>query len=270
MVKPLMVDSSSDSDSGSGSGSESPAHPLKHIAVIMDGNNRWAKQRGLGGIAGHEAGVERIRDILRAAKERGVEAVSLFAFSSENWKRPELEVRGLMSLFSSYLKKEAKKLRDDGVRLRVVGNRNQFSDRLKRLIADAEGITASGKFTLVLCVDYGGRWDIANAAQKIASEVQMGRLRPPDINEATVDKFLQTTGLPDPDLCIRTAGEQRISNFLLWQMAYTEFYFADCYWPDFDPAALTVAIDEYYSRQRRFGLRDGVDDLPSRGVVKSV
>ena len=270
MVKPLMVDSNSDSGSGPGPSIESPAHPLKHIAVIMDGNNRWAKQRGLGGIAGHEAGVERIRDILRAAKERGVEAVSLFAFSSENWKRPELEVRGLMSLFSSYLKKEAKKLRDDGVRLKVVGNRNQFSDRLKRLIADAEGFTASGKFTLVLCVDYGGRWDIANAAQKIASEVQMGRLRPSDINEATVDKFLQTTGLPDPDLCIRTAGEQRISNFLLWQMAYTEFYFADCYWPDFDPAALTVAIDEYYSRQRRFGLRDGVDDLPSRGVVKGV
>jgi undecaprenyl diphosphate synthase len=165
MVKPLMVDSSADSSSGN----ESSTHPLKHIAMIMDGNNRWAKQRGLSGIAGHEAGVERIRDILRAAKERGVEAVSLFAFSSENWKRPELEVRGLMSLFSSYLKKEAKKLRDDGVRLRVVGNRSRFSDRLKRLIADAEGITASGQFTLVLCVDYGGRWDIANAAQKIAS-----------------------------------------------------------------------------------------------------
>jgi undecaprenyl diphosphate synthase len=250
----------SDSKSDSSSDFENVTHPLKHVAVIMDGNNRWAKQRGLSGVAGHEAGVERIRDILHAAKARGIEVVTLFAFSSENWKRPELEVRGLMTLFSSYLKKEAKKLRDDGVRLKVVGNRSHFSDRLKRLIDDAETLTASGQFTLVLCVDYGGRWDIASAAQKIASEVQMGRLRPSDITEHTVGKFLQTEGLPDPDLCVRTAGEQRISNFLLWQMAYTEFYFANCYWPDFDTAALNVAVDEYYSRQRRFGLRDTVED----------
>ena len=257
-----MADSNSKSDSSPYSGSEfdSVTHPLKHVAVIMDGNNRWAKQRGLPGVAGHEAGVERIRDILHAAKARGVEVVTLFAFSSENWKRPELEVRGLMALFSSYLKKEAKKLRDDGVRLKVVGSRSRFSDRLKRLIDDAETLTASGAFTLVLCVDYGGRWDIASATQKIAAEVQMGRLRPSDITEATVGKFLQTEGLPDPDLCVRTAGEQRISNFLLWQMAYTEFYFANCYWPDFDTAALNVAVDEYYSRQRRFGLRDAVDE----------
>jgi undecaprenyl diphosphate synthase len=247
------------------------AHPLKHVAIIMDGNNRWAKERGLGGIRGHEAGVERIREILKAAKQRGVKVVSLFAFSSENWKRPELEVRGLMSLFSSYLKNEAKALRDDGVRLKVVGDRNQFSDRLKRLIDDAESMTASGEFTLVLCVDYGGRWDIATAAQKIASEVQTGRLRPSDINEAVLSKHMQLGSMPDPDLCIRTAGEQRISNFLLWQMAYTELYFADCYWPDFDAAALDIAIDEYYSRQRRFGLRntsdgsDYNDKSPSRG-----
>jgi undecaprenyl diphosphate synthase len=241
---------------------ENSTHPLKHIAIIMDGNNRWAKERGLGGIGGHEAGVERIRDILKAAKQRGVKVVSLFAFSSENWKRPDLEVRGLMSLFSSYLKKEAKALRDDGVRLKVIGNRSHFSDRLKRLIDDAETMTASGEFTLVLCVDYGGRWDIASAAQKVASEVQTGRLRPSDINEAVLGKYMQMDGMPDPDLCIRTAGEQRISNFLLWQMAYTEFYFADCYWPDFDASALDLAIDEYYSRQRRFGLRktpDGAD-----------
>ena len=230
-------------------------HPLQHIAIIMDGNNRWAKDRGLGGIGGHEAGVERIRDILKAAKQRGVKVVSLFAFSSENWKRPDLEVRGLMSLFSSYLKKEAKALRDDGVRLKVVGNRSQFSGRLKRLIEDAEAMTASGEFTLVLCVDYGGRWDIATAAQKVAQEVQVGRLRPSEIDENLLTKYMQLDGLPDPDLCIRTAGEQRISNFLLWQMAYTEFYFADCYWPDFDAAALDLAVDEYYSRQRRFGLR---------------
>jgi len=249
---------------------ENSTHPLKHIAIIMDGNNRWAKERGLGGIGGHEAGVERIRDILKAAKARGVKVVSLFAFSSENWKRPDLEVRGLMSLFSSYLKKEAKALRDDGVRLKVVGNRSHFSDRLKRLIDDAETMTASGEFTLVLCVDYGGRWDIANAAQKVASEVQTGRLRPADIDEALLGKYMQMDGMPDPDLCIRTAGEQRISNFLLWQMAYTEFYFADCYWPDFDASALDLAIDEYYSRQRRFGLRKAPDsgDKPAgRGEI---
>ena len=264
-----MADSDSKSDSSSDF--ENVTHPLKHVAVIMDGNNRWAKQRGLSGVAGHEAGVERIRDILHAAKARGIEVVTLFAFSSENWKRPELEVRGLMALFSSYLKKEAKKLRDDGVRLKVVGNRSHFSDRLKRLISDAETLTASGQFTLVLCVDYGGRWDIASAAQKIASEVQMGRLRPSDITEDTVGKFLQTEGLQDPDLCVRTAGEQRISNFLLWQMAYTEFYFANCYWPDFDAAALNMAVDEYYSRQRRFGLRDQVeDDAASDGETISV
>lgn len=237
------------------------AHPLKHVAIIMDGNNRWAKQRGLGGIAGHEAGVERIRDALRAAKKIGINTMTLFAFSSENWKRPDLEVRGLMSLFSSYLKKEDKALRDDGVRLKVIGNRGHFSDRLKTLINDTETLTANGTLTLYLCVDYGGRWDIANTAKTMATEVQMGRLRPSEINEEVFGKYLQQDGIPDPDLCIRTAGEKRISNFLLWQMAYSELYFADCYWPDFDAKALEMAANEYYSRQRRFGLRDDSDPV---------
>ena len=234
------------------------AHPLKHVAVIMDGNNRWAKQRGLSGIAGHEAGVERIRDILKAAKNHNINTVTLFAFSSENWKRPEFEVRGLISLFSSYLKREAKGLRDDSVRLKVIGNRSHFSERLRGLISETESLTASGTFTLYLCVDYGGRWDIARTAQVMASEVQMGRLRSTDIDEALFDKYMHKDGIPDPDLCIRTAGEQRISNFLLWQLAYSELYFADCYWPDFDANAFELAIAEYYRRQRRFGLR--VDD----------
>ena len=234
-------------------------HPLKHVALIMDGNNRWAKERGLSGIAGHEAGVERIRDVLRAAKEKGVEALTLFAFSSENWNRPNLEVRGLMSLFSSYLKKETKALRDDGVCLKVIGNRSQFSDRLKRIIRDAEAATATGKLALYLCVDYGGRWDVANTAKLLALEVQTGRLRPTDISEELFDQYMQKDGIPDPDLCIRTAGDKRLSNFLLWQMAYTELYFTECYWPDFDGNALNVAIDEYHRRQRRFGMRDIAD-----------
>ena len=244
-------------------------HPLKHVAIIMDGNNRWAKQRGLGGITGHEAGVERIRGILEAARSNGIDTVTLFAFSSENWQRPELEVRGLMSLFSSYLKKEAKALRDDGVRLRVIGSRSHFSDRLKRLIRDTETMTASGAFTLNLCVDYGGRWDIARAAQTLASEVQMGRLRSSDIDEEVFNTYMQQGGITDPDLCIRTAGEQRISNFLLWQLAYTELYFAECYWPDFDAKALELAVEEYYSRQRRFGLRDNSGNASEQDADES-
>ena len=241
-------------------------HPLKHVALIMDGNNRWAKERGLSGIAGHEAGVERIRDILGAAKEKGVEALTLFAFSSENWNRPDLEVRGLMSLFASYLKKETKALRDDGVCLKVIGNRSQFSDRLKRIIREAEAATAAGKLALYLCVDYGGRWDVANTAKRLALEVQTGRLRPSDISEELFGRYMQKDGIPDPDLCIRTAGDKRLSNFLLWQMAYTELYFTECYWPDFDGNALNVAIDEYHRRQRRFGVRD-IDDAGEGALV---
>ena len=239
-------------------------HPLKHVALIMDGNNRWAKERGLSGIAGHEAGVERIRDILVTAKENGIEALTLFAFSSENWNRPDLEVRGLMSLFSTYLKKETKALRDDGVCLKVIGNRGEFSDRLKRIICDAETATANGKLTLYLCVDYGGRWDVTNTAKQLALEVQTGRLRPADISEELFDKYMQKDGIPDPDLCIRTAGDKRLSNFLLWQLAYTELYFTESYWPDFDGNALNVAIDEYHHRQRRFGTRSSEKALEAK------
>ena len=240
-------------------------HPLKHVALIMDGNNRWAKERGLSGIAGHEAGVERIRDILVTAKENGIEALTLFAFSSENWNRPDLEVRGLMSLFSTYLKKETKALRDDGVCLKVIGNRGEFSDRLKRIICDAETATANGKLTLYLCVDYGGRWDVTNTAKQLALEVQTGRLRPADISEELFDKYMQKDGIPDPDLCIRTAGDKRLSNFLLWQLAYTELYFTESYWPDFDGNAFNVAIDEYHHRQRRFGTRSSEKVLEAKG-----
>lgn len=230
-------------------------HPLKHVAIIMDGNNRWAKQRGLSGVAGHKAGAERIRDLLPTARNQGIETVSLFAFSSENWNRPSLEVRGLMSLFSTYLKQEAKLLRDDSIRLRVIGSRERFSDRLNRQIVDAEKLTQSGVLNLHLYVDYGGRWEIAQAAKKMAENIEDGSLESKDICAESIDSYFSIEGLSAPDLCIRTAGEQRISNFMLWQMAYAELYFTDCYWPDFDQNALESAIEDYYSRQRRFGAR---------------
>ena len=233
----------------------SQVHPLRHVAIIMDGNNRWAKRRGLSGAAGHEVGAERVRDVLDACQLHDVEVLTLFAFSSENWKRPEVEVRALMSLLASYLKKEVKQLVERGVRLRVVGRRDRFSSRLKKLIVDTETATQKGERTLVLALDYGGRWDITQAAAELARQVQSGRLRPEDITEESMNNQLNLSDLPPPDLCIRTAGEQRVSNFLLWQMAYAELYFADCYWPDFDGAAFDMAISEYQRRQRRFGMR---------------
>lgn len=231
-------------------------HPLRHVAVIMDGNNRWALQRGLRGAAGHEAGAERIRDLLKAARLHGVETVTLFAFSSENWNRSAVEVRALMALFSSYLKREAPKLAEDDVRLRVIGNRKNFSKRLCEQIEKAEQLTAGGRLELILAVDYGGRWEIADAARQLAVKVERGELGSDAINETLLGEHLQLPGLSDPDLCIRTAGEQRISNFLLWQLAYSELYFASCYWPDFDLHMFERAVAEYYSRQRRFGGRD--------------
>lgn len=232
---------------------QSHKHPLRHVAIIMDGNNRWARQRGLGGIAGHQAGVERVREVLDACDRHGIDVLTLFAFSSENWSRPVAEVRGLMSLFASYLKGEINRLAERGVKLRVVGQRDRFSARLQKLIADAENRTRNGSRTLVLAVDYGGRWEIAEAARKLASRVQAGSLRPESITEEVLGDHLAMAGLPDPDLCIRTAGEQRISNFMLWQLAYAELYFAPMYWPDFDGVAFDAAVAEYYRRQRRFG-----------------
>jgi undecaprenyl diphosphate synthase len=236
-------------------------HPLKHVAIIMDGNNRWAKQRGLSGIAGHRAGAERIRDLLPSARNHGVETVSLFAFSSENWLRPAIEVRGLMSLFSSYLKQEAKSLRDDGIKLRVIGSKNRFSDRLNRQIKDAERLTEPGELNLHLYVDYGGRWEITQAVQKMAENIENGSISSDEVSLDTIDSYFTQQGLTAPDLCIRTGGEQRISNFMLWQMAYTELYFTDCFWPDFDENAFEHAVEDYYSRQRRFGARSPKQEL---------
>lgn len=227
---------------------------LRHVAIIMDGNNRWAKQRGMAGVSGHKVGVERIRDVMSACQELDIEVLTLFAFSSENWKRPPIEVEALMSLFLLYLKKEARELHKKGVRLRVIGNRSRFSPAIQKAIAAAEEATVDGKTTLVIAADYGGRWDIANAARQVADEVVAGRLSPTDINEEILHRYTSTAELPELDLLIRTGGEIRISNFLLWQAAYAELYFSDKLWPDFDGAELHLAAAAFNERQRRFGL----------------
>lgn len=228
--------------------------PLRHVAIIMDGNNRWAQARGLSGVAGHRTGVENVRNVLNASRNHGIETLTLFAFSSENWQRPRSEVRGLLALFATYIRNEARELRDKNVRLRVMGKRDRFSAGLRKRIEKAEAQTADGEMDLILAVDYGGRWDITEAARKLAEKAARGELDPATITEEMVAGELCLADIPAPDLCIRTAGEQRISNFLLWQMAYTEFYFASCYWPDFGEHAFALAINAYQSRKRRFGL----------------
>lgn len=226
---------------------------LRHVAIIMDGNNRWAKREGKQGIAGHRAGVERIRDVLSACRSEDVETLTLFAFSSENWRRPPKEVEALMGLFYSYLKKEARKLSNEGVRLKVIGSRERFSARLRDAIEEAETVANGKEATLVIAADYGGCWDIVEAAKRCAGKVAAGELAPSDIDEAQIAGALSTAGLPELDLLIRTGGEYRISNFLLWQAAYAELYFSERLWPEFDSSALKDAVADFYSRQRRFG-----------------
>ena len=226
----------------------------QHVAIIMDGNNRWAKRRGLPGAAGHKAGVERLRQVLDACKTAGVQTVTVFAFSTENWQRPTLEVKALMSLFSSYLKSEARKLHEEGVALRVIGDKTRFSVGLQRQIEEAQRIAHSGDTTLVIAADYGGRWDVVQAARQLGEQCRQGVLNPADISEEHVTSLLCLGDLPPVDLLIRTGGEMRISNFLLWQCAYAELYFTDALWPDFDRRCLLQALTEFSRRQRRFGL----------------
>ena len=231
-----------------------------HIAIIMDGNGRWANRRGLPVPAGHRAGVEAVRAALKTCKKKGIEVLTLFAFSSENWGRPETEVRALMALLCHYLRREVEQLQRDHVRLRFIGRRDRLSGRLQRLMARSEEATAANTgATLVLAVDYGGQWDVIDAVKKLASEVAAGTLSADQINPDRFKQTLSLGDLPAPDLCIRTGGDARISNFMLWQLAYTEFYFCDALWPDFDEAALTRAIEDFQSRERRFGLRSGSD-----------
>ncbi|MEZ5539663.1 MAG: polyprenyl diphosphate synthase [Pseudomonadales bacterium] len=227
---------------------------LQHIALIMDGNNRWAKQRSLPGVAGHKKGVERVRDVLGAAKDAGVPYITVFAFSSENWQRPSKEVDALMGLFSLYLSNEKKKMKEESVSLRVIGDRTRFSPKLLKLIDEAEAFTAGGERVLSIAADYGGRWDITNTARKLAEACVRGDMTPADIDEQLVNRTMSLGDLPPVDLLIRTGGEKRISNFLLWHAAYAELYFSDLFWPDFDADAMRVAISDFYTRQRRFGL----------------
>ncbi|MBU02525.1 MAG: di-trans,poly-cis-decaprenylcistransferase [Halieaceae bacterium] len=228
----------------------------RHLAIIMDGNNRWARREGYPGVAGHRAGAEVVREIVSACETRGIRYLTLFAFSSENWGRPRAEVRALLALLSRYLRNEVEKLARDGVRLRVIGRRDRFSPRLQKLIAEAEAATEAGdRATLTLALDYGGRWDVAEVTRSIAQDVAEGKLNPADIDEEAVSQRLATAQLPDPDLCIRTAGEARISNFLLWQFAYAEFWFTEVLWPDFDETVLDLALADYAVRERRFGVR---------------
>ena len=226
----------------------------RHVAIIMDGNNRWAKKRFLPGVAGHKAGVKAVREVIETCAEAGVEVLTLFAFSSENWKRPADEVSALMELFMAALRREVKKLDKNGIRLKILGDCSRFHPDLQAAIAAAERQTAdNSRFVLQIAANYGGRWDITQAARQLALRVQQGELQPEDISESLINEALITNNGPEPDLLIRTGGEQRISNFLLWQMAYTEFYFTDLYWPDFKRQAMQAALDSFVMRERRFG-----------------
>lgn len=227
----------------------------RHVAVIMDGNGRWAKSRGLPRIAGHRKGVERVRDMVSVCGEKGVKYLTLFAFSSENWRRPAQEVRLLMDLFLSALENEIKKLHKSNVRFRVIGDIQRFGEKIAACIRQSEMLTQNNTaLTLTIAANYGGRWDIAQACAELARRAVRGEIDADTITEESMAPFLSMSGVPEPDLFIRTGGEQRISNFLLWQLAYTEMYFAPVLWPDFDRAQFEQALASYAGRQRRFGL----------------
>ncbi|UGA55496.1 isoprenyl transferase [Vibrio sp. VB16] len=236
----------------------SSSHFPKHIAVIMDGNGRWAKARGKPRAFGHRAGAKAVRKTISGAAKLGVKAITLFAFSSENWRRPEEEVNLLMELFISALTREVKKLHKNNLQLRVIGNVSQFNLKLQAKIAEAEVLTTNNTGMVVnIAANYGGKWDIAEAAKSIALKVQEGSLQPSDITEELFAKELTMSDLPEVDLLIRTSGECRISNFMLWQLAYAEMYFTDVLWPDFDEDKLVDAVSWFVSRERRFGCTSG-------------
>jgi undecaprenyl diphosphate synthase len=226
----------------------------QHVAIIMDGNGRWARSRGMPRVAGHRASVKVVRKIVEECAERGVRHLTLFAFSSENWRRPADEVGMLMGLFLDALVREVADLHRNQVRLRFIGDRESLGPELKKSMLDAEDLTAANSgLGLMVAVAYGGRWDITQACRSLAADVASGKIAAAEIAEEHIAAHLALAGIPDPDLLIRTGGEQRISNFLLWNLAYTELYFSDALWPEFSPAHLQAALEYFAQRERRFG-----------------
>ncbi|MDD2893658.1 MAG: polyprenyl diphosphate synthase [Halothiobacillaceae bacterium] len=226
----------------------------RHVAIIMDGNGRWAKQHGLPRVIGHRRGANALRRVVRACVQRQISVLTVFAFSSENWQRPETEVKALMVLFVHSLRREVEKLHEAGVRLRFIGERSRFDAALQHRMDAAERLTVNNScMTMVIAVNYGGRWDLTQAARALAADVLTGRLALEKVDEHALSSHLALADLPEPDLLIRSGGEQRISNFLLWQMAYTELYFTQTLWPDFRVDDLELALAWFAQRDRRFG-----------------
>lgn len=231
----------------------SPQAP-EHVAIIMDGNGRWATARGRPRLFGHQAGARRVSEILEACPELGVRYLTIFAFSTENWKRTQAEVSGLMTLFRRYIVKEAQRILTNGVRVRFIGDRDRLDPKLVKLMDDLEALTATNDYVhLTIALNYGGRDEVTRATRRLAREVAAGDIDPEDVDAETLGRFLDTHTLPDPDLVIRTSGEARISNFLLWQSAYSEYEFVDTLWPDFTADKFAEVLSGYGKRERRFG-----------------
>ncbi|MCC4298622.1 isoprenyl transferase [Aurantimonas coralicida] len=227
---------------------------LQHVAIIMDGNGRWANARGLPRSMGHRRGVEAVREAVRAAGELGIQYLTLFAFSSENWRRPEAEVEELMGLLKHFIRRDLAELHKEGVRVRVIGERENLSSDIRALLDEAENLTRDNqRQTLVVAFNYGARDEVARAMRRVAAKYAAGEVELEGLTAEYLDEHLDTAGIPDPDLIIRTSGELRLSNFLLWQAAYSEFVFLPCLWPDFDRKAFEEAIADYFSRDRRYG-----------------
>jgi undecaprenyl diphosphate synthase len=228
--------------------------PPQHVAVIMDGNGRWAAARGLPRSAGHKQGIEAVRRTVRAAGDLGIKYLTIYSFSTENWSRPKMEVAFLLELLRRFIQQDVAELHANGVRIKIIGLRDGLEPSLLRMLADAEQLTRNNtKLTLVVAFNYGSRQELAGAARRLAMDVSAGTLSPQSVTAETLASYLDTAGMPDPDLLIRTGGEERISNFLLWQSAYTEFVFLDRHWQDFDADDLRKAINEFHGRDRRYG-----------------
>ena len=240
---------------GSGHKSEPKSSRIaEHVAIIMDGNGRWATDKGWPRLVGHRKGAERVKEIVRVAPDFGIKWLTIYAFSTENWKRSTEEVLGLMSIFARYIEREADRMAAEGVRMRFIGDRTKLNDKLQRLMLDIEARTAPlSRLNLTVALNYGGRDEMARATRALAVDVAAGRLAPDQITDETISDYLDTKGFPDPDLVIRTSGETRTSNFLPWQAAYAEYEFTPTLWPDFDREALATILAQFGNRERRFG-----------------